>query len=108
MIGSNRNDLAKIRVSLADVDDGVERCQMHTSSSIRVALILSAVTGVTILSNSFTQPSLAASKNFAAKCEAISGNVKGLAIEPTYSHQQLCACAATNEEFRRQIGAAGI
>jgi hypothetical protein len=86
---------------------------MTTSvSSIRAALgsivILSAVTGVAIVSNSFAQPSLAASKNFAAKCEGITGNVKGLAIEPIYSNQQLCACAATNKEFRRQIGAAGI
>lgn len=52
--------------------------------------------------------SAAASKNFAAKCEAITGNEKALAVEPAYSHQQLCACAATNEEFLRQLSATGV
>jgi hypothetical protein len=57
----------------------------------------------------FTDTSWAASKNFAAQCERIVGNnVKALAIEPTYSNQQLCACARTNEEFRRQLSATGI
>ena len=57
----------------------------------------------------FTDTSWAASKNFAAQCERIIGNnVKALAIEPAYSNQQLCACARTNQEFRRQLSATGI
>jgi hypothetical protein len=80
-----------------------------STESARVAfVILSAIFGLTI-GNMFTDTILAASKNFAAQCEQIVGsNVKGLAIEPTYSSQQLCACARTNQEFRRQLGAAGI
>ena len=67
-------------------------------------VILGAVSCVAM----FTDTSLAASKNFAAQCERIVGNVKALAIEPAYSNQQLCACARTNQEFRRQLSATGI
>jgi hypothetical protein len=80
---------------------------MTTSpKSMRASLvIISAVSCVAM----FTDTSLAASKNFAARCEQIIGNnVKALAIEPAYSHQQLCACARTNQELRRQISATGI
>jgi len=68
-------------------------------------LIISAVSSVVL----FTDTSWAASKNFAAQCERIVGNnVKALAIEPAYSNQQLCACARTNQEFRKQLSATGI
>jgi hypothetical protein len=57
----------------------------------------------------FVGTGFAASKNFAAQCEQIvGGNVKALAIEPGYSNQQLCACARTNQELRRQLTATGV
>ncbi|HKG73417.1 MAG TPA: hypothetical protein VKA79_04185 [Aestuariivirgaceae bacterium] len=80
---------------------------MTTSpKSMRASLvIISAVSCVAM----FTDTSLAASKNFAARCEQIIGNnVKALAIEPAYSNQQLCACARTNQELRRQLSATGM
>lgn len=80
---------------------------MTTSlKSMRASLaIISAVSCVAM----FTDTSLAASKNFAAQCERIVGNnVKALAIEPAYSNQQLCACARTNQELRRQLSTTGI
>ena len=79
-----------------------------TKSVCAAFLILSTVSCVAI-GTVFTNATLAASKNFAAKCEGVIGNnVKALAIEPTYSYQQLCVCARTNPELRKQIGAAGI
>jgi hypothetical protein len=76
--------------------------------SMRAAfLILSAASSIA-MSIAFTETASAASKNFAAKCEGVIGNVKALAIEPAYSHQQICACAQTNQELRKQLGAAGI
>jgi hypothetical protein len=73
-------------------------------------VILSAVSSIAIMSNTFAGSASAASKNFAATCEGLtgSGSVKALAIEPNYSNQQICACAQTNQELRKQLGAAGI
>jgi hypothetical protein len=73
-------------------------------------VILSAVSSIAIMSNTFAGSASAASKNFAATCEGLagSGSVKALAVEPAYSHQQICACAQTNEELRKQLGAAGV
>lgn len=73
-------------------------------------VILSAVSSIALMSNTFAGSASAASKNFAATCEGLTGSgpVKALAIEPTYSNQQICACAQTNEVLRKQLGAAGI
>jgi hypothetical protein len=83
-----------------------------TLESFRAAvgsiILFSAVSGIAIMSDTFTESAVAASKNFAAKCERLTGSVKALAIVPTYSHQQICACAQTNRELRKQLGAAGI
>jgi hypothetical protein len=79
-----------------------------TKSICAAFLILSTVSCVA-MGTVFTDATWAASKNFAAKCERVMGNnVKALAIEPTYSYQELCVCARTNPELRKQIGAAGI
>jgi hypothetical protein len=80
---------------------------MTTSiKSMRAAIVVLSTVSCAAM---FTDMSVAASKNFAAQCEQIVGNnVKALAIEPAYSNQQLCACARTNEELRRQLGATGI
>src|SRR5687768_8796861 len=81
-------------------------------NSLRAAfgslVILSAVSGVAVMSNTFVESASAASKNFAEQCEGLNGNVKGLAIEPSYSQQQICACAKSNQELRQQLGATGI
>ncbi len=71
-------------------------------------MILSAVSGVAVVSNTFVESASAASKNFAGQCQDLNGNVKGLAIEPNYSEQQICACAKSNPEFRQQLGVTGI
>jgi hypothetical protein len=73
-------------------------------------VILSAVSSIAIMSNTFAGSASAASKNFAATCEGLtgSGSVKALAVEPAYSNQQICACAQTNEVLRKRLGAAGI
>jgi hypothetical protein len=83
---------------------------MTTSTkSIRAAFLILSTVSCAALVNVFTDSTMAASKNFAAKCESVIGNnVKALAIEPTYSYQQLCVCARTNPELRKQLGAAGI
>ena len=74
--------------------------------SMRAGLVLLGAISCVAM---FTGTSVAASKNFAAQCERIvENNVKALAIETTYSNQQLCACARTNQEFRRQLSATGI
>ena len=77
-------------------------------SAFGYLVILSAVSAVAVMSNTFVESASAASKNFAEQCEGFNGNVKGLAIEPSYSQQQICACAKSNEDLRRQLGAAGI
>jgi hypothetical protein len=73
-------------------------------------VILSAVSSIALMSNTFAESASAASKNFAATCEGLTGggSVKALAVEPAYSNQQICACAQTNEKLRKQLGAAGI
>jgi len=73
-------------------------------------VILSAVSSIALMSNTFAESASAASKNFAATCEGLTGggSVKALAVEPAYSNQQICACAQTNQELRKQLGAAGI
>ncbi len=73
-------------------------------------VILSAVSSIALMSSTFAGSASAASKNFAATCEGLtgSGSVKALAVEPVYSHQQICACAQTNQELRKQLGAAGV
>ena len=80
-----------------------------TASTMRATFVVLSTISSLAFSHMFTDTSLAASKNFAAQCERLIGsNVKALAIEPTYSNQQLCACARTNQELRRQLGAAGV
>jgi hypothetical protein len=73
-------------------------------------VILSAVSSIALMSNTFAESASAASKNFAATCEGLTGggSVKALAVEPAYSNQQICACAQTNEVLRKRLGAAGI
>jgi hypothetical protein len=73
-------------------------------------VILSAVSSIAVMSSTFAGSASAASKNFAATCEGLTGSrsVKALAVEPAYSHQQICACAKTNKELRKQLGAVGI
>jgi hypothetical protein len=76
---------------------------------MRVTFIIASAVSWIAMSNMFVDTAFAASKNFAAQCEQIvGGNVKALAIEPSYSNQQLCACARTNEELRRQLTATGV
>jgi hypothetical protein len=70
---------------------------------IKSFVALAALCGVLGFPSSAT-----AGKNFAARCEGINGNVMALAIQPTYSHQQICACARTNQKLRKQLGSEGI
>lgn len=79
-----------------------------------ITILSGTALSIAFLSNTFTDSASAASKaatkkNFAAKCERVYSNksVKALAITPA-SNQEICACAQTNRDLRRQLGAAGI
>jgi hypothetical protein len=69
-------------------------------------MTLAVLTGAETLGSS---TALAEFKSLSAQCEALMDNsVRGLAIQETYSNAQLCACARTSSEMRRQVGAAGV
>jgi hypothetical protein len=79
-----------------------------------LAILSGTALSIAFLSTTFTDSASAASKavkkNFAAKCERVYSDksVKALAIEETLSYQQICVCARTNRNLRRQLGAAGV
>jgi hypothetical protein len=80
-----------------------------------ITILSGTALSIAFLSNTFTDSASAASKasakrNFAAQCERVYSNksVKALAIEETLSYQQICVCARTNRELRRQLTAAGV
>jgi hypothetical protein len=81
-----------------------------------ITILSGTVLSIAFLSNTFADSASAASKaatkkNFAAKCERVYGSdksVKALAIEQSLSYQDICDCAQTNKNLKKQIGAAGI
>ena len=88
-----------------------------SSRSVFASLVILGGTALSIifLSNPLTNAASAAGmaatkKNFAMQCERVYSDrsVKALAVEETFSHQQICACARTNRALRQKLGAAGI
>lgn len=85
------------------------RCVMASGWNFAFAG-LSPVVALTVLTGAFgSSTALAEFKSVSVQCEALMDNsVRGLAIQETHSNAQLCACARSSIEMRRQIGAAGI
>jgi hypothetical protein len=80
-----------------------------------ITILSGTALSIAFFSNTFGDSASAASKasakgNFAAKCDRVYGNasVKALAVEETLSYQQICVCARTNRDLRRQLNAAGV
>lgn len=90
-------------------------CDSFRAVLASITILSGTALSIVFLSSTFTDSASAASKvsakrNFAAQCERVYGttSVKALAIEETLSYQQICVCARTNRELRRQLNAAGV
>src|SRR5215216_6190912 len=81
-----------------------------------ITILSGTALSIAFISNAFTDSASAASKasakrNFAAKCERVYASdksVKALAIEQSLSYKEICDCAQSSKNLKKQIGAAGI